>query len=530
MNYLDYKKEDNRVLGRILQTQAETIGDDVFIRQDDVSYTYAETWGLACRYATGLKAFGVGREDNVNIFMESCPEYIFAAFACNLLGARWIPVNTDYRGKWLLETIEDSQPAALLTDRKYSENLPESVRESYTTLIKDGENDNLTFESLEQSDDTGFEPFFGHYGDTVAILWTSGTTGKSKGVMQSHNTWLRAALNTASMGRLGEGDVTYNCLPLYNSAAWVTSVFPALISGTKLAIDPAFSASNFWDRTRYYDATHIFTLGAMHMFLWNAPPSEQDRDNPVRSANMIPMPPDIHRPFCQRFGIKAIHQGFGQSEVMGGMSRPDDGVTEYPPGALGHPDDDIEVILLDDQNQVVPVGEPGEICMREVKPHTLFNGYFNAPDTTEEAWSGGWYHSGDLARQDENGHYFFVDRKKDVIRYKGRNVSSLAIESVARCHQDLQDVAVYGVTSDELEAEHEIMLMAVPAPGASPSAGEIARYLNDNAPYFFVPRYIEFAESLPMTPTQKVRKVELRKRGVTASTWDARAEGFKVQR
>ncbi len=532
MHYLDYHNNENRVLGTILRKQAEENGSGTFLLSDEQSYTYAEAYSRSCHYAVGLAELGVAAGDNVCLFMESCPEYVFLSFACNLLGARWVPVNTDYRGLWLEETLDDSIPRVLVTDTRHINHLEENRERACTVVIKDGPHAGPTLSGLGDNDTTGFSPAHCNYGDTASIMWTSGTTGRAKGVMQSHNAWVRAAISSAEMGGMRPGDVIYNCLPLYNSAAWVGIIYPALVGGTAAALDPVFSASHFWERTRFYGATHVFTLGAMHMFLWNAPASPDDVNNPVRSANMVPMPEAIHRPFCRRFGIETNHQGFGQSEIMLLLRRFDDGVKEFAPGSLGYPanEDDLDIALLDDDNQPVPVGDVGEFCVREKAPHILFNGYFNNPRANAEAFVGGWYHTGDLGRQDEYGDYFFVDRKKDVIRYKGRNVSSVAVESVARRHPAIRDVAVFGVPSEELATEHEIMLAAVLKPGIELRAEELAHFINENAPYFFVPRYVEFVDALPMTPTQKVRKVELRERGVTGNTWDSRQAGFKAER
>ncbi|WP_372759543.1 AMP-binding protein, partial [Litorivivens sp.] len=252
--------------------------------------------------------------------------------------------------------------------------------------------------------------------------------------------------------------------------------------------------------------------------------------NPVRSAQMVPMPDAIREPFKERFGIDAIHQGFGQSEIMLLMRRFDDGNKSWPPNSLGTPAADIDVALLDENDQPVPAGQPGEVCIREKSPHVLFNGYFNNAAATREAFRNDWYHTGDLLRQDDEGHYYFVDRKKDLIRYKGRSVSSVAIEAIARNHPAISSVAVFGVPSRELESEHEIMLVAILETGQTVSEEELARFINQNAPYFFVPRYIEFVSELPMTPTQKVQKNKLRERGLTPSTWDAKAAGFEVER
>jgi crotonobetaine/carnitine-CoA ligase len=532
MNYLDYQDHNNRVLGTILRKQAEQIGQEIFLVANNERFSYAQAYDMAKRYAVGLTRLGVSKGDNVCLFMSSNPDYVFLSLACNLLGARWVPVNSDYRGNWLEETISDSVPLVVVTDTDHLDHLAAVGSAGYTLVVRDGNDPHTTLRDLSGNDDSSFNAASCDYGDTASIMWTSGTTGRSKGVMQSHNAWVRAAVSSAEIGGVRDGDVFYMCLPLYNSAAWVAAIYPALVSGATVAIDPHFSATDFWDRTRFYHATHVFTLGAMHMFLWNAPERPDDADNPVRSANMVPMPESIHRAFCRRFGIESIHQGFGQSEIMLLLRREDDGKTEFVPNSLGTVPDygDLEIALLGTDEQPVATGEVGEFCVKEKKPHILFNGYFNNEQANREAFVGGWYHTGDLGRQDSDGNYFFVDRKKDVIRYKGRNVSSVAVESVARQHPAIKDVAVFGVRSDELDSEHEIMLAAVLNDGEDCSEEAIARFINDNAPYFLVPRYIEFLDQLPMTPTQKVRKVELRERGATPATWDGRKTGFKVTR
>lgn len=532
MSLPDYREPANRVLGTILKTHAQQRPDTDFLVADSRHITYAEAYAQACRYAQGLRERGIKPGDRVCLFMGSCPEFVLVSLALNLVGAHWIPVNTDYRGDWLAGTLRDSDPVMIITDATYAPRLAELSALPDCTLCVFGEATLPGAFSLDalEADADNFEHAAIDYGDTASIMWTSGTTGKSKGVMQSHNAWVRSALSAAELGKMGDGDVAYNCLPLYNSAAWVTGIYPALVTGTTCAMDPAFSPRTFWDRTRFYGGTHVFTLGAMHMFLWAAKPADNDADNPVRSAQMVPMPDEVREPFKQRFGIDAIHQGFGQSEIMLLMRRYDDGVTHWPPNSLGEPADDIDVALLGDDGKPVPAGEPGECCVKPKAPHVLFNGYFNNEKANAEAFRDGWYHTGDLLKQDEAGHFYFVDRKKDLIRYKGRSVSSVAIESVARNHPAVDSSAAFGIPSKELASEHEIMLAVVLNEGADLEAVELARYINENAPYFFVPRYIEFVSELPMTPTQKVQKNKLRERGVTEQTWDAESAGFKVTR
>lgn len=532
MSLLDYFNNDNRLLGKILAHYAETTPDTVFLAANERRITYREAYQQACALAQGLRQRGVGKNDRLCIFMGSSPDFVLISFAANLIGAHWIPVNPDYRGAWLEGTINDSDPALIVTDEDYAPRL-QSVATTRPVCVHgqvpSGAEGWFSIKELQQPA-SDFQAADLHYGDTASIMWTSGTTGKSKGVMQSHNAWIRSALSATDMGKMRAGDVSYNCLPLYNSAAWVTGVYPALVTGTTCAIDPAFSASTFWDRVRYYGATHVFTLGAMHMFLWAAPAADNDADNAIRSAQMVPMPDDIRTPFKERFGIPVIHQGFGQSEIMLLMRRVDDGETEWPPNSLGDPAKDIEVALLDDAGQPVAVGEAGEVCIKEKSPHVLFNGYFNNDEANRSAFKDGWYHTGDLLKQDAVGHYYFVDRKKDLIRYKGRSVSSVAIEAISRNHPAVESAAAFGIPSKELESEHEIMLAVIPRKDATLDPEALARFINDNAPYFFVPRFIECVDSLPMTPTQKVQKNVLRDRGLSDNTWDAKAAGFVLER
>jgi crotonobetaine/carnitine-CoA ligase len=272
----------------------------------------------------------------------------------------------------------------------------------------------------------------------------------------------------------------------------------------------------------------VFTLGAMHIFLWQQPARADDADNPVRSAGMIPMPDALIEPFKRRFGIEHIHQGYGQSEVMSLLARRPG--ARYKPNSLGAPADGIEVRLLDDRDYQVGVGEVGEFCVRPLEPYAIFNGYFHEPELTVKAWRNLWYHTGDLGRRDADGEHFFVDRKADFIRYKGRNVASLEVEAAVAAHPGVAQVAAHGIVSAELDAEAELKICVVRRPGHALGAEELARFVNDTAPHFFVPRYIEFVDALPATPTGRVQKYLLRERGVTRETWDAKRAGFVVQR
>jgi crotonobetaine/carnitine-CoA ligase len=295
-----------------------------------------------------------------------------------------------------------------------------------------------------------------------------------------------------------------------------------------LAVDPSFSVTTFWQRVDHYKATQCFTLGAMHMFLWEAPARDDDANHSLRKLMAIPMPPAVAGPFCERFNLELVSQGLGQSEAMR-LVAPVAGRTQ-PPGSCGSVVPGLEARLVGDDGRDVPGGEPGELWVRPSSPHFIFNGYFDNPEATAAAFEGDWYKTGDLLKRDSDGFYFFSDRKKDAVRYKGRNISTFEVELAARRHPAITDCAAFGVPSEELESEQEIMLDVILKPGQALQAVELARFINDNAPYFFVPRYIHFVDALPYTPTNKVQKFRLRERGVTPTTWDARAAGFKAER
>ena len=537
MNRLDLSDEADRNLPRILQLQAEGNGDGIWLVQNERRITFAEADDAVSRIARGLAELGVGRGDRVSFYATSDLDVVLLCLAVNRLGAIWIPVNGEYKGDWLKQTLCDSRPKVIVSDSELAPRLEQVIDDvpfEHVLLLGKGSLPQWAgrFEELKRAPATSFDHSEIGYGDVNAVLWTSGTTGKSKGVMQSHNIWIRSAENGGRASyRTRPGDIHYNCLPMYNTAAWTTGYFRCLVEGIACATDPAFSASRFWDRTRYYNATHTFTLGAMHMYLWKAPERADDALNPVRDATMTPMPKDLLGPFCERFGIERIGQGFGQSEMSAVLSLPHELALTLPSGALGTPNPDIDLQLIDETGQEVATGEVGEFAIRTRLPHMKFEGYFDDPVATKAAHTDdGRYLMGDLGKQDEDGNYYFVDRKKDAVRLAGRNISTMEVESVIRQHPAVADVAVFGIVSDDLESESELAAHVIVSKAVNLEFEELANFINENAPYYFVPRYIELVDSFPMTPTNKVQKYQLRERGVTAATWDRKAASFELAR
>lgn len=536
MNKLDLRDNKNRLLPKMLTLQARQAGDTEFLITDERRLTFAEAEQVANSIAAGLQEMGVGKGDRVAFYLDNGWEPVLIALAVNKLGAVWVPINTDYKGAWLQDTVVRSRCNVLITEVALQDRLVE-IADSLPAMkwIIKGDSsafklkDALSFDAL--CDHPPLTPDYDgmDYGDTCAILWTSGTTGKSKGVLQSHNCWIRPIAEAASIYfNSREGDVIYNVLPLYNSGAWITAIFRALYEGIPVVIEKRFSVSTFWDRIRQFKATQTFTLGAMHMFLWNTPPGPNDRNHTLRVAQMVPMPEQLREPFAQRFGIELLPMGLGQSEAMV-IFTPAFHMGKIPFASLGHPLPDMEVALLDDDGHPVAEGEVGEICIKCLKPHIIFNGYFDDEAATAEAFKDGWYHTGDMGKY-ADGTYWFVDRKKDALRYAGRNISSMEVEMIVRKHPAVKDVAAYGIPSTLSQGESELALQIVLKPDASVSYEDMAKFINDNAPYYFVPQYMEFVESLPYTPTNKVQKYRLREQGISDKTWKLKESGYKVQR
>jgi carnitine-CoA ligase len=538
-----FDQPTERTLGHILRAQARFRPDTPFVLTDDVRWTFADVDQRADHLARGLVALGVGPGQTVAIYSGNRADLVPLVFAINRLGAIWVPINTDERGDWLRRTVEESRAAVVVVDAAVADRIIDVLDGLVVAhlVLMGGQPDLAGLKSLPTgvvlhfldqlaTSSAALPDVTVGYGDTSAVLWTSGTTGRPKGVMQSHNAWVRAALTGAASARTRDEDVLYCCLPMCNSAAWIGVVFRALVAGVPFGLDAAFSVRSFWDRTRHFGATQAFTLGAMHLFLWQAPPSVDDADNPVRSMGAIPMPDAILEPFKDRFGIEVIQQGYGQSEIMGLISRVDGAGTHWNAGAVGVALPGIEVRLLDDDDREVVPGVVGEFCVRPTEPHVLFNGYFNDPDATLHAQRNLWYHTGDLGLLDADAQFHFVDRKRDLIRHKGRSVSSMAVEQALRAHPDVTEVAAFGITTAALASEAEIMVAVVVGPDSTVDPAQLARFVNDNAPHYLVPRYIDIVSELPHTPTGKVQKFGLRRRGITGTTWDRDRHAFTVER
>ena len=527
MHRFDYEKAQHRTLPAVLREQATHNGDGTFLIEDEIRLSFAEVYQKSLSLARAFSEMGVKAGDRIGLLLHNCHEMVLVALAANLIRAVWVPINTDYRGEWLNQSIKRSRCQLLVTEGSLGAHVDAALAPEIILTIKA---DDAEFTALLSQ--PAFHPEIERMpeGDTASIVWTSGTTGRSKGVMVSHNNWLRPICRGTSNFFLSRADdIIMNVLPMHHAGAWNTSVLRALVEGIPVILEKQFSVRHYWSRVNHYGATQSFTLGAMHIFLWNAPAQESDSQNTLRTLQAIPMPQDLVAPFEARFNLKLLGSGYGQSECMM-VTTTVNAKKPVPNNSIGFPAQDIQFGLFDDADQEVEAGEVGEMRVKPLEPHIVCNGYFDDAKATAAAWQDGWFCTGDLGYTDSSGACFFSDRKKDAVRFAGRNISTLEVESVVRQHEAVADVAAYGITSKELSSEDELKIDILLKPDSKPSFEGLAAFINANAPYYFVPRYMDFVEQLPYTPTGKVQKYLLREQGVTPGTWDLKASSYQVSR
>lgn len=542
MHCVDMTDTQYRTFPAILSQQANHNGDGEFLITDNRRLSFSEVEQQTNKIAAGLRNLGVAAGDRVALMLSNDIEIVLLALAINKLGAVWTPINAEYKGDWLLDNVLRCRCTVLVVDESLQARIiaiQDQLGDEKIVLVGDTQSTDLkhaiSYQSLLACDEIDVDLSCIDYGDTCSILWTSGTTGKSKGVMQSHNCWIRAIVYGASKQYDSvAGDVIYNTLPMYHSAAWITGIYRALIEGIPCVIEQKFSVTTFWDRISQFKATQSFVLGAMGVFLLNAPEKDNDADNTLRISGVVPLSPEQRARFEERFQVKITRGGLGQSEcllVCNQFGTFKEERNDIPLHALGYAVEDSEVCLMDDNGKPVDGEQIGEICIRPLQPYVVLNAYFDNPEATAEAFFDEWYRTGDLGRKDpDNGALFFVDRKKDAIRFAGRNISTMEVESVAIRHTEVKEIAAFGIASAEVESEHELKLNVVRTEGSTLTHEALAEFINDNAPHYFVPRYMEFVDSLPMTPTSKVQKFKLREAGVNAATWDLKTSSYQVKR
>ncbi len=515
-----------RTLPALLQRQAQSYGTRPLVRCGDTELSYTEAADTAARAAGMLRAAGVQPGDRVAAMCENRIELLELILGCAWSGAIIVPINTAMRGAQLEHVLANSAPRVLVGDGSligWLEHVDAAVvPEQLWTLDQDAPATVVGRPVVARPEPGGaLEPHPARPGDTAAILYTSGTTGPSKGVCCPHAQQYWWGVLVSEILGIEDGDSLYTCLPLFHTNA-LTAFVQALVSGATFVLGPRFSASQFWTRVRHAGADVTYLLGAMVSILMGRPPDPADRDHRVRVALAPATPPWLFDAFRDRFGVQLV-EGYGSTETNCPIAPERPG--ESRGGYMGPVRPGFAARVVDEEDQAVPDGTAGELVLRHEEPFAFATGYFRMPEQTVQAWRNLWFHTGDRVVRDADGWYRFVDRAKDAIRRRGENISSWEVEQVLVEHEAVQAAAAFPVPSQL--GEDEVMAAIVLEPGASLSPAELIEHCEGRLAYFAIPRYVEFVGELPLTENGKVRKQVLRERGITASTWDREAAGAR---
>lgn len=516
------------VLSRVVERRAAQAPDARLVSfENGESWTCAETLARMHAMARVLHDAGVTRADVVPLWLPNGADLLQAWLGCAYLGAVAAPLNTDYRGSILAHVLEECDARLLILHPALADRLAPISASVPGQLLLVGAGADVTPSSTAKGlatlpADTDAPPPAAELApwDLQMVIFTSGTTGPSKGVLCPYGHIYSTA--QATYGYLGANDTMLTELPVFHVGG-TASVVAALCNGARLALYRGFSTQEYWERIAREGATSTSGLiGSMADFLAQSPATETDSDNPLRMVTLMLTEQAMR--VARRFGFSYL-SGFNMTELSGPLIA---AIDSKVPGSLGRPRDGCECRVVDDHDLPVADGEAGELLVRHENPWTHFAGYLNRPAATAEAWRNGWFHTGDLVRRDGEGNYFFVDRKKDSIRRRGENVSSAEVEAEALQHPEVGEACAVAVPSEM--AEDEILLAYTGSGGEPPTPRALAEFLVPRMPHFMVPRYFRPTEALPRTPTNKIRKVEIRDRGITDDAWDREAAGMTLKR
>ena len=508
----------------VVEERAKETPDRQFLQFEDRAVTFDGLNKGINRVANGLVKLGYGKATGISVMMPNSPEWLFVYCATQKIGAYAVPINVGLKADGLAYIIDHSDSAVLFIDYQYKEQF-EKVRPGLKQLkhvicdtteappdfeLPEGA---ITLADLMDADDAN--PDMPSDPEAMSVLmYTSGTTGLPKGVVMRYKALDMEMFAMFSQLAYTEDDILYTCLPLFHANALVLTVIRALAVGAKVGLSRRFSASRFWDDIRKYEATTFNALGAMIPILMKQPERDNDTDNKVRLVMSAACPAHMWEDFQTRFGV-TIWEGYGAVDGAG-FSLFNAG--NAPVGSMGPAPAGVVAKVFDEDNKELPTGETGELVFQIDNADLRKVEYYKNEEASSKKIRDGWLHTGDLVYADEEGNFYFVDRRTDSMRRRGENISSSEVEKVIERHPAVFQCAVYGVPSDL--GEDDVMAAVVLQPNESLTPKELVEFCTDKMADFMIPRYIDFRDELPKTGTHRLKKVELKKQGVTPTTWD----------
>ncbi|MCI4331420.1 MAG: AMP-binding protein [Thermoplasmata archaeon] len=503
--------EEYHDLVSLVRGKAAKNGGRTAVVFPDARRTYAELDVESDRVASGLVRVGFTRGERVAALLFNGPEFLELWFGAAKAGAVLVPLNTGLKGELLRYELEDCQPKGLVVDSRLWEvyaphrsalGIPQEWRVGSAPGVE-------AVRPWEELPSDAPLPALAtpRPQDAASILYTSGTTGPPKGAVIPHEKLLTTPREIGRRSRLTEGSVLFTALPLFHCNAQEMTTLTALLYDLTAAFDDRFHASTFWETAARVEATHVSLLISMINVLFKQPEKPSDRTHRVHVALTAGATRDLWPRFEQRFGLKLIEL-YGMTECgCTTLMNPPDAVRV---GSVGTPLGFVEAEVVDDDDRPVPDGTRGELIVRPRTPFTMFLGYHGKAEQTVDAWRNLWFHTGDYVTRDAEGYYYFVDRKKDVIRRRGENLAPYDVESVLNRHPAVFESVVVGVPSPL--GEEDVKAFVQLRPGAHVAPKELFEFCGEHLPYFMVPRFVEFLEEIPKTANQKAQRFVLRGR------------------
>ncbi|MBN9455464.1 MAG: AMP-binding protein [Bosea sp.] len=495
----------------LLTTRAAAEPERVYARFCGEPVTYAQIERRSAAFAAHLRARGIVAGDRVAVMMRNSIATIAVVFGLARAGVAWVPVNAQQRGEGLRYLLTHSQPRLVVADAELAPQIAEAMAsEAELPLLAHAPGGELDAALSRQERFTEPAPA---PEAVFAIMYTSGTTGRPKGVIVSHRMLRLAAESVALLSDAKPDDVFFVWEPLYHIGGAQLLPLP-MIRGVTLAMVERFSASRFWDQVRAEGASHIHYLGGILQILLKQPPSPRDRDHGVRIAWGGGCPADIWPQFRKRFGVD-IRECYGMTEASSLTTCNLSGVV----GSVGTPMPWFTVRLDDAEGRPVPAGARGEIVIETSVPGAIFPGYLDNSEATAKALRPDGFHTGDLGSFDPQGNLYFHGRMTDSVRCRGENVSAWEVEHVAAEHEAVEDCAMIGVAADV--GEQDIKLFVKPRAGASIDPQALSGWLGQRLAPYQNPRYIAVVDEFERTASQRIMKHRLSPR--LDDCWDRAA-------
>jgi len=489
-------------LASLLTESAARAPESPAIRLGEAELSYGELDQRSARLATLLREKGIEAGDRVGVMLPNVPDFPVAYYGVLRAGAVVVPMNVLLKRREIAFYLEDSGAKLLLAWHGFAAEARDGAADAGAEMI---EVEPASFASMLAE----HEPTPGLVDtaedDTAVILYTSGTTGKPKGAELTHmNLFRNADVSSRTTCEIAAGDVVLGALPLFHSFGQTVGMNASLKVGACLTLVPKFDPGEALATMQRDKVTHFYGVPTMFGALLHHPERESYDTSSLRTCitGGASMPVEVLRGFEEAMGAVVL-EGYGLSETspVACSNHPDD---ERKAGSIGTPIEGVEMRVVDEADNEVAQGEVGEIVIRG---HNIMKGYWQRPDATEEAMRGGWFHSGDMARIDEDGCFFIVDRKKDMIIRGGYNVYPREVEEVLYEHPKIREAAVVGIAHDEWG--EEIGAAVVLHDGEELPPEEISAYVKERIAAYKYPRVVWFLDDLPKGPTGKILKREI---------------------